>query len=301
MSELRKLTGGTNSPIGDDCAILEEVAPPLLATVDCMVSDVHFSSDATDEQLARKLVGMNISDIAAMGGEPWWALLSSARSQLTQENLFEEALLRELREVDAELVGGDLSATVSGGDSFLSLTLLGSPSGDHVLRRDAANPGDKIVVSGSLGAVKALLSTDQPLDESSRDRLYDPPKRLELGQTAVDSGVRAAIDLSDGLVKDLGRLIEASGVGARLDPGAIPIDPVAQSRADNETQALRWALDGGEDFELLLTVPSGVLVSLESTVPLSVVGTVTDREGIRWDPSLPDEVNTGSLGYDHFS
>lgn len=300
VARLRELTGGVDSPIGDDCAVLETVSPTLLATVDCMASNVHFSPDATPDDLARKLVGINVSDVAAMGGEPRWALLSAARCSLTDEPVFEQRLVEHLGDAGVQLVGGDTSGMADDDEAVYSLTVLGSASGDHVMRRNGASPGDYLVVSGTLGLVRALLADATSVSADAKNRLYNPPNRVDLGQAAVKAGVRAAIDVSDGLIKDLKRLLTASGVGGRLDPGEVPIDPEVKSLAEDHAQALQWALDGGEDFELLLAVSPDRVDSIETDVPLTTIGTVTERDGIAWDPALPEDVNLDAPGYDHF-
>lgn len=300
VQQLRSVTGGENSSIGDDCAVLQDVEPTLLATVDSMVSRVHFTPDASVDDRARKLVGINLSDIAAMGGQPRWALLSSVSAgPIDRQTELAESVAEHLGNVDVDLVGGDISRSPSGEDC-LSLTLLGRPVDGDVLWRSAASPGDLIVVSGRIGLVKALLETEQSPDGSLRDRLYNPPDRLALGQEAVRKGIRCAIDLSDGFVKDLNRVCEASGVGATLDYRELPIHPRTRELASSSEEALQWALDGGEDFELLFAIPPGRLEQIETEVELSVVGSFTGERSLRWDPALPEGIDSENLGYDHF-
>ncbi|MFB6344395.1 MAG: thiamine-phosphate kinase [bacterium] len=291
----------TTSP-GDDCAVLTEFSPPLLATVDCMVNEVHFTEEASTRQLANKLIGINLSDIAAMGGRPEWSLLTIANSRsISDIQTFTSDVIDRLQNLDIDLIGGDLSSASDSQEEYLSLTLLGQASETGYLARSSARPGDCVVVSGSLGGVRAELATlDSRQAAAQSDRLYDPPNRVSLGQTAVEAGVRAGMDISDGLIKDLKRFCKASGIGAILDYEDVPVDPRSKELAESPEEALQWALDGGEDFELLLAVPPDSLSSIKEEFDVSVIGQFRDKRGIDWDPPLPESVTRTDFGYDHF-
>jgi thiamine-monophosphate kinase len=290
---------GPDSSIGDDCAVLEFGDKSLLATVDSLSEAIHFEGSVGHQPLMTKLVGVNVSDIAAMGGTPRWALfVEGARDEADERETRIGHLHRTLDRRNIELVGGDMG-TVSGDDSdYYSLTLLGEAHPEGILRRARARPGDRIYVTGNLGAPAAVRSTSSPpWTPEERAVLYDPPNRIGDGQRLVESGCRCAIDVSDGLVKDLQRILRHSGVGAELDWNRIPVDPRAQSRTSEEFQALQWALTGGEDFELLFTLPDG-------TDPpeshYTMIGHITEEDGLDWLPERPEALQREPAGYDHF-
>lgn len=298
VDRLIRLTG-PDSSIGDDCAVLEFGGKSLLATVDSLSEAIHFEGSVDHRLLMTKLVGVNGSDIAAMGGTPKWALFTEgSRDGADDRETRIEQLHRALDRRNIELVGGDMG-TVSGDDSdYYSLTLLGEAHPEGILRRSRARPGDRIYVTGNLGAPAAVRSTSSPpWTSEERAVLYEPPNRIEDGQRLVESGCRCAIDVSDGLVKDLKRILRHSGVGAELNWNRIPVDSRAQSRSSEEFQALRWALAGGEDFELLFTLPEGTDPPASD---YTMIGRITDGEGLDWSPERPEELQRAPAGYDHF-
>lgn len=246
-------------PAGDDAAvIIAAKGKSLVVATDHMVEDVHFvRALAPPVLLARKLVRVNVSDFAAMGGAtPRWALLNLALPRKTPPawvRNFVSGLRRELRRFHVVLVGGD--TTASRGRIFLSLTLLGESDPGKWLLRSGARPGDRLFVSGTLGGSAAGLRALRRAGafEKTRGaarrlamRHLLPPDRLALGRALAKEKIASAcMDISDGLAADLPRLCKASGVGAILDVRALPVDRAAA----------RFALGGGEDYELLFTVP----------------------------------------------
>jgi thiamine-monophosphate kinase len=231
--------------IGDDCAILRPRAgEDLLFTTDQMVEDVHFrQSTHPPEAVGHKALARGLSDIAAMGGEPRFCLVSLA-GPLTEDWLegFYDGLLALAHRTHTALAGGDLARSAL---FTCDIVVCGAVSKGTALRRDGARPGDLLYVSGRLGGSALGLQTRTG---AAWRRHLRPEPRLALGDAVRKLGATAAIDLSDGLSIDLHRLCAASMVGAKLDRDP-PLFPGA---------TLDQALHGGEDYELLFTLPPNV-------------------------------------------
>ncbi|HTS24285.1 MAG TPA: thiamine-phosphate kinase [Bryobacteraceae bacterium] len=277
--------------IGDDCAIFRQPGSreDLLFTTDLLIEDVHFrreSHPAAD--LGWKALARGLSDIAAMGGEPRFCLISLALALWAEPpwvDAFYRGLLRLARREQTPLLGGDLSRSAK---TTCDIVVCGSVPRGKALRRDGAQPGNAIYVSGRLGGAALGLSTGRG---PAWKRHLHPEPRLKLGHF-LRTGVRAtaAMDLSDGLSLDLRRLCLASGCAAELTaiPGAA-IFPGA---------TLEQALHGGEDYELLFTVPARAAVPARfEGLPLTRLGTV--RKG-RPGAVLLGGAPLAPLGYDHF-
>lgn len=282
--------------IGDDVAAIEIVPERLLLiTCDAQVGGSHFLVDRCDpRRLGRKAAAINVSDIAAAGGRPTH-FLSSLVLPAETEVAFVEALYDGLAEEagrwGADVVGGN----VSRGDSLvIDLTLLGEVAKGDMLGRDGARVGDRIVVTGSLGAAAAglhlKLNPELEVEDTHRVRALDafetPTPRLPEALALVAAGgVRAAIDVSDGLAADLGHVCDRSAVGVRVDATAIPIDDAAKAVARaSALEAIEWALGGGEDYELVLAVAAeraptllDAVVSATGT-PATVIGEIVPAE-----------------------
>ena len=215
--------------IGDDCAIVRPRAnEDLLLKTDPLIEGVHFTTNAPAQQVGARALGRNLSDIAAMGGEPRYCLVSLAIGPHHDERWiknFFRGLLRAARATNTALIGGDLAHSLR--ETHVDVTLCGAVPKGQALRRDGAKPGDEIYVSGKLG--RPWTRPIQP--------------RLALGKQ-LRGLATSCMDLSDGLSLDLTRLCHASGVNAALDK--VPVYPSA---------TLERALHGGEDYELLFTVP----------------------------------------------
>jgi len=250
---------------GDDAALVRcSPGAGLLLTTDLLVENVHFRRRwARPADLGWKLAAVNVSDIAAMGGRPRWALLSLALPPGTDRS-FAAALGRGLRAAARRfgfrLVGGDTCASESG--IFLSLTLAGE-AGPRLLTRDGAQPGDRLFVTGHLGAstlgLEALeRSASLPLPASLRScarRHLRPEPRLVFGAALARTRLaRAVLDVSDGLSRDLGRLCTASRVGAEVESDRLPVLPSTSRAARSlDRDPVEAALHGGEEYELLFT------------------------------------------------
>lgn len=291
--------------VGDDCAVLEGGDHWLLLTVDTLVEEVHFSwRYFTPYELGRKLAAANLSDIAAMGGRPTFALLSLSAPGVEEEGIkaLFEGLVSKLALHGAELIGGDV--TRSPKDWVLSLTLLGRTAKGAAIFRNGANPGDLVFVSRPLGASAAALALWQQRiepPEAFKKAHLDPEPEVELGLLLAENGLASAmIDVSDGFLLDLKRLSQASGVGAEIELARIPLAEGLKDLPLDDPYAL--ALSGGEDFALLFTVPEDrarVLKKL-SPKPLYQVGRIVPQKGLfLLEKGRKREVSP--QGFDHFA
>lgn len=293
------LTPGVIRGIGDDCAVLApRPETALLVTTDTLVESVHFDLSLTDARLlGRKTAAVNLSDIGAMGGGPRWAFLNiSMRPGIPDAfwDPFCRGVTERLAEWGASLVGGDTVG--SRHDLVLTLTLIGEVEPERWLGRANALPGDEIFCSGYLGesalGLAWLRNNGRPCDPASRrvvSRHLDPTPQVALGQALARSGlVRTAIDLSDGLATDLAHICRESGVGAVVQAGAIPVSRASRTIARRlGLSPLNAALSGGEDYELLWTVPernareaATVAASILGRRPFRIGRIVSDRKGV---------------------
>ena len=299
--------------VGDDAALL---APSpgceMVVSVDMLVSGRHFFPDADPEKLGHKTLAVNLSDLAAMGASPKWALLAGALPGDDAEWLAAFArgfhALADAHGVD--LVGGDTTR----GPLTLCVTIIGEVPAGAALLRSGAHVGDDVYVSGIVGeAALALAAMNGRVQlganvlDAARARLEMPTPRIALGQ-ALRGVANAALDVSDGLVGDLSHILERSGVGAALDLPAIPRSPALARmvRSEHRRLALECLLAGGDDYELCFTAPPAAAarvatIAQVSGVPLARIGTITsgsrlvvrDEDGVAL-PELP-------RAYDHFA
>jgi thiamine-monophosphate kinase len=305
LRRLERRQAGVDIGIGDDCAVVRVGRRRVLLTTDALVEGVHFRwSWDRPAGLGRRAFLVNASDVAAMGGTARFALLSLAAPRSAKASDL-DALVRGFaaaaRENGCVLVGGNLSASRRW---VVSATLVGEPCGEPI-RRSGARVSDEVWVSGSLGGAaygrEILLGRRRG---SGRETLAfrRPPVRLELGSALARSGAAsAAIDLSDGLVSDLGHICRASGVGAIVEISHLPYaQPLRRLRRGAER--LRLALAGGEDYELLFTAPAGRardVARLRELAPITAIGRIVRGSGVRiLDPKGAER--TAGLGFDHF-
>ncbi|MDE2059845.1 MAG: thiamine-phosphate kinase [candidate division NC10 bacterium] len=314
--------------IGDDCAALRPTAgKDLLLTTDLLVDGVDFTPQTiTPFRLGRKAMGVNLSDIAAMGGLPRAALVTLAIPP-DEEIEFVDELYRGLREEGArfavEVIGGDLSASST---LMIAVTLIGEVEAGKAVTRSGAKPGERIWITGRLGAAAAGLAalragcrllddqieTSFEISESLREAIRQaierhlcPIPRVREGRVLAQAGAASAmIDLSDGLASDLTHLCRESGVSATIREDWIPIDPTASVIAQRFSQEpLTLALQGGEDFELLFTSswdPADIAAIFPDAVTATAIGKVGEAgQGCRLERQDGSVVAlTG--GYDHF-
>jgi thiamine-monophosphate kinase len=251
--------------IGDDCAALDLGGPDyLLWTMDTLVEGVHFDlAYFTLEQLGRRSLAVNLSDIAAMGGTPLYALLSLGwPPEMDTSGALEvgEGLARAAREFGVAVIGGDTIASPAG--VLVTVSLLGRVPRAEMLRRTGARVGDRIYVTGSLGEAAAgleilrhSLTVPSDLKEALCQAHLSPRPQLAAGRVLAREGLAsAAIDLSDGVATDLFHICRASGVGARLEAAILPVSRGVRTVAEILKQdPLKLALTGGEDYQLLFT------------------------------------------------
>lgn len=279
---------GVRLGIGDDCAVLE--LPPgqvLLTSTDLLIEEIHFRSDWSDwRALGNKCVSVNVSDVAAMGGSPrhlYLGLAIPATMAIDDLDAFLEGFLEAAAGYGAVLVGGDTCR--SPGPLMISVTVEGAVPTDQVVSRKGARPGDAIYASGTLGdSALALhrLQSKQPVTDDLADRHHRPQARVALGRALAEARLPSAmIDISDGVSADLGHILEASTVGARLEQAQFPLSPGFSRALAEDSSFFELALGGGEDYELLFTVPADkehLLSTVVADVPVTRIGTVTEAD-----------------------
>ena len=304
---------GVHRGIGDDAAVVSlPDGHHLLTSTDLLIEDVHFRHDWTDcETLGHKAVAVNLSDIAAMGGTPRYLYLGLAcpgETAVEDLNAFLTGALAEAEQYNVTLVGGDTCR--SPGPWMISVTIEGSTPKHQAIGRDGAQPGDLIMVSGTLGdsalALHLLRDSKEP-ESALLARHHQPKARVELGrQLGEQSLAKAMIDISDGLASDLEHILQASQVDAIIEEDKLPLSEVFQQHTDTNPALRELALYGGEDYELLFSVaPENVAeitaLSAEINLPITCIGVIQEGSGAL---SLQDKTGTVRpilvRGYDHF-
>lgn len=250
---------GVITGIGDDGAVLRPNSKlDLVTVVDTLVEGVHFPSAFDAADIAYRAVAVNLSDIAAMGARPRWMTLALTLSKADETWLdaFATGLFDAASEHGVALVGGD---TTSGEKVVVSVQITGEVGRDAAILRSGASPGDTIYLTGTVGDAAGalqLMSAGQP-DSYLQNRYRRPSARVDYGRL-LGGVASAAIDISDGLFGDLGKLLAASKVGAELDLRKLPLSEALQANFDPESQR-RLALSGGDDYELCFTTDSASL------------------------------------------
>ncbi|MEW6524244.1 MAG: thiamine-phosphate kinase [Bacillota bacterium] len=283
--------------IGDDAAVLTCPARrQLLASTDMLVESVHFDLGFTSpRQLGKKAMAVNLSDIAAMGGRPMYALIALGLANDTALELVDglyQGLQEEASRWDVFIVGGD--TVRSPGGLTISVTVLGHVTRGRAVPRGGARPGDLVVVTGDLGASAAGLATftrpgatvEAKALDYVRSRHLEPVPRLREGELLARHGASSMIDVSDGLANELNHLSRLGAVSLVVDAAAVPVAPATRAVAQAlGVDPLSWALTGGEDYELLFTVSPGDFhrlaraVQAKTATPLAVVGQVEAGTG----------------------
>jgi thiamine-monophosphate kinase len=259
-----RLSHRTILGIGDDCAVVSRPHGQLLFTIDSIVENVHFDLRwGTPEALGARALAVNLSDIAAMGGRPTACVVNlGVREGITSRTLerIYSGLRKAAREASTDIVGGNITRAR---ELSITIALIGE-AGSGVMRRDAARVGDEIFVTGTLGdaalgwrilAGKLKAKKNRAATKYLVERFLSPHARLYAGQRlATLRPTPAAIDVSDGLMQDLGHILERSGVGAEIDASRIPVSPAYRALMGDD---LQHALTGGEDYELIFCVTAG--------------------------------------------
>ena len=314
----RPLAAAGALDLRDDAAVLEPVSGrEWVVTTDAMVEAVHYLSGEPPERLARRLLRVNLSDLAAMGAAPVAYTLTTVLPACIEDGWlagFAAGLAADQRAYGIGLIGGDSVST--SGPVVLSITAIGAVKQGQALRRGGARPGDRVFVSGAVGdGHLGLLAAqgafaDWPESQLSRadcaqlaDRYHLPEPRLALGM-ALAGIATAAIDVSDGLPGDLGHLCTASGVGAHIDAAAIPLSPAGRRAVAADPALWPAAVSGGDDYELLFTVPEDRValvaeLSLAQSLPLTEIGRIEAERSV----SIIDQTGhpiVGLSGWRHF-
>lgn len=308
------LAGPGGLGLQDDAALIDcPQGLRLVATADAIVAGVHYLPDDPPDLVARKLLRVNLSDLAAMAARPLYYLLTTALPPaLGAEWLegFARGLAEDQARFGVALLGGDSVATA--GPAVLSLTALGEVAPGAEVRRSGARPGDRLWVSGTIGdaflGLGLLRGAHPDLPEEDRAELVArfrlPEPRTVLGPRL--SGVaHAMLDISDGLVADLGHVCETSGVGAVVEAAALPLSPTARRLAAAEPGLLPRLAAGGDDYELLFAAPpeaEGPIAALsaELGLPLTPVGRIESGAGVRLLDRRGRAIALEGGGYRHF-
>jgi thiamine-monophosphate kinase len=282
----------------DDAAFLTPpTASDLILTVDALVAGVHFFADDAADTVAKKSLRVNLSDLAAKGAKPLGALLSLSMPENTGEawlEAFARGLGEDCDRYDCPLLGGDTTGTP--GLMTISITAVGAVPAGRMVQRKGAQPGDVLVVTGTIGdAVLGLRLRREPerpafakLNRNARAHLAAryllPEPRVELAR-ALQEQATAAIDVSDGLAGDVGKLAAASGVSARIEAKRIPFSAPARTVLSEEPGLIEAMLGGGDDYEVAATVPENRLKSLqaagaEAGIEVTAIGRIEPGEGV---------------------
>lgn len=306
----RPLAGPGALALSDDAALLDP--PPgkqLVLAADAMVAGVHFLPDDPPETIGRKLLRVNLSDLAAMGAAPLGYLMTCGFAKGTSDAwiaAFVAGLALDQAEFGLAVLGGD--TVVTPGPASFSLTILGSVAPGRALRRQGARPGDEVWVSGTIGdgALGLLALTGRlPPDPHLADRYQLPRPRLALGQALVGIA-RAAMDVSDGLVQDLGHLARAAGCAAEIRAEAVPLSDATHAALGADRALLGRILGGGDDYELLFAAApedaARVLAAGAATqTPVARIGRFLDGAGVMVLDGGGTPLDLPAAGWSHFA
>jgi len=295
---------------GDDAAAWRSNGTVQLATTDTLVQGVHFNLSVVSwEELGWKSLAVNLSDIAAMGGVPEYALVSLAiPGELELDNIsaFCESMAQLARQCGVAIVGGNIAAAPI---VVITAAIMGRSKGETILRRSTANPGEQIAITGYTGLSAAgleILTRKTKLDQEATTMLrrahLQPVPRIREGQILVEHGVKTAIDISDGLVADLDHICEMSRVNARVTLDLVPMHDALIANFPNHREL---ALCGGEDYELLFTADADTVARVKRSVdcPVTVIGEITDEDTparVTVMDSKGDVIPYGKGGWQHF-
>jgi thiamine-monophosphate kinase len=295
--------------IGDDAAAWKSDDSIQLATVDSFIQDIHFPSGiASWQELGWKALAVNLSDIAAMGGMPRYALVSLALpedSEVDDVTALYTGMLELAQQYGVAIIGGDTSRAPL---VIITITVLGNSQKKQILTRSSAEPGELVAVTGYLGAAAAgleMLSKGRQLDIEAATRLRNaflhPSPRIAEGQLLIEQGVKTAIDISDGLIADLNQICKASQVGARIEVDRVPVEPTVKAQFGEKS--LELALSGGEDYELLFTARAEVIdrVKRAATCSITVVGGIVAGKGVTVIDRRGNPIDVGKAGWEHFT
>ena len=310
-----RATPGVVLGVGDDAALLRIASGMELAvSTDMLVSGTHFLADADPFLLGHKTLAVNLSDMAAMGAQPRWALLSIALPEADEAWLkkFSDGFFALAQQHGVGLIGGDTTR----GPLNLCVTIMGEVPQGKALRRAGAQAGDDIWVSGKLGdAALALAHLQGRIALNAEEfatcaaALHQPDPRVALG-LALRGVAHSAIDISDGLLADLGHILECSSVGAEIQFDALPASSTMRSLSPSPGEkreiVQRCIFAGGDDYELCFTTPverraEVEKIALKLGLPLTRIGTIAAGSGCIVRAADGGPINMDESGYDHFA
>jgi thiamine-monophosphate kinase len=302
--------------LGDDVALVAMGnGEELVVKTDSIVAGLHFTGEEPAGLIARKLLRVNLSDLAGKGARPLGYLLAAVFPRDVEESWiadFAAGLAEDQWQYGLSLLGGDTTATP--GPLTLSLTALGAAARGRTPRRADAERGDAILVSGTIGdgalGLDAVRGRLHGLSASQtrylQDRYQLPEPRLALGRALVESGiVRAAMDISDGLVADLGHIAQQSGLAATIFWNQVPLSPAARAAIETQPGLRDRVLGGGDDYELLLTVAEhdaarAIKIAADVGVPLTGIGTMKAGTGVTVCDEDGSPIAVQRPGFQHF-
>lgn len=295
--------------IGDDCAIIAPSPHQQLAiTTDTLVLDVHFSNDIAAKDLGYKALAVNLSDLAAMGATPAWAMLALTLPTYDAEWLeaFCNGFFELAEKYHLQLIGGDLTQ----GPLSITIQAIGTLPSNQALLRSGAKPGDLIYVTGTLGDAGAALSflkNPKPILKTDSTvlltKLYRPEPRIEIGKQLLNIA-HAAIDISDGLVADLSHILKQSNIGANINIDTLPLSETLK-RYFSKKEALHFALTSGDDYELCFTISTDQKESVEKKLSqlncrYTCIGTTTETKTLTIHDQNGKPYHGSISGYQHF-
>ncbi len=310
---LSKSSQGAFGLEDDACVVLPDPGFELVVTSDAIVSGVHFRADDPPDTIGRKLLRVNLSDLSAMGATPLGYILVvvlSAEHRGVWLDSFASGLAQDQSTYGLSLLGGDTVSTT--GPSTFVVTAFGQARRGSVICRSGANVGDKVYVSGTLGdgvlglmTLRGELTNLSDCDMESLINSYRIPNpRLALGRRLTHLA-SSAIDISDGLLADLGHLAKCSGVGVEIQESLIPMSKEVQRLVSQVPSLVQLILSGGDDYELAFTVPPSNQEAIEAAaldvgVPVSCIGTIVKTAGVRCLSGDGVNISQDRTGFTHF-
>jgi thiamine-monophosphate kinase len=303
--------------LGDDAAVLQGLGDEIVVTTDAIVEGVHFLPDDPPDSVARKALRVNLSDLAAKGATPAGFVLTLALRAADEAWLtpFARGLGEDARLFDCPLLGGDTVSTP--GPKMISITAFGRVPPDKMVHRSGARPGDRIVVTGTIGdatlgldilgggGVAAALADDVAARQMLVGRYRIPQPRNALAK-AVRNHASAAMDVSDGLAGDLAKLCEASGVSAVIDAPGIPLSAAAASLLARGSVGIEALVSGGDDYEILCAIPENHVEAFAQAaatagVAVTSIGTIiAGTSAPKFLDAKGSEIPLSRLSYSHF-
>ncbi len=304
--------------LADDCALYTpKTGEELVVTVDAVAGGVHFLESASPEDIAWRALAVNVSDLAAKGARPAFYVLAISFPRAPERawlSRFAEGLRQAQAAFGINLIGGDTDRRP--GPLSIAVTAFGTVPKGEMVQRGTAKPGERIFVTGTLGDASLGLALErgdarQAFERLSgeeraflRERFLRPRPRLELGN-ALRHFASASMDISDGLVKDASRLCRASHVAGIICVPRVPLSSAARAVMTAAPQFKVSALNGGDDYELLVTLPADQVEAFRAEarrahVPIAEIGTIEAGKGVRLLDEAGREVNLRQSGWDHF-